>query len=575
MPQLVSHRRSAKDESTPMDDAQISLVVEAMYRVAADPDQWQQLIEALGDAPEREAPPPAAARALAHSEEIARLVHRPDDPKPTPPPTPGVGWIVLTARRKIAAANDAAISILHAGLGAGRPGEALQFHHPENDEALTRALAQLRKSGEAQTILKLERDGEEGPCFAYLASTRTLRDLIQADIADIATDDQSCAIVFPAVEETGRLWVSIRDSFGLTPAEIRLASRLRDGRTLKEASDELDVSINTVRNQLRAIFDKMGLKRQSELIRALAELAQIGAAIGAQDLGLQPVLADAPPIRSVVLRDGRNLAYREYGVSDGRALLLFHEGLGSSLLPAGAQALASKLDLRAISIERPGFGQSDPRDDYSFDNVAEDVVDLCDQLGLQDIHISAILSGAPSAIQTAIRLGPRARRILICSGRPPRPTTRAGNLMTTFRARLESNPWIVDTFYGILRARLTPALVERMIRSGSTLSPNDRAFVEANPWAAEFTAAYVAESLAKTSRGAADEVKAFRRAGNLTPAALTCPLVVWHGQDDQFAPLADLLEYLGDKPSEIRIIPDIGHLLAMKHWDEMMRFAAS
>jgi pimeloyl-ACP methyl ester carboxylesterase/DNA-binding CsgD family transcriptional regulator len=483
-----------------------------------------------------------------------------------------MGWVVLSSRGRVAAANDAAHAIMATGLGGLKVGAEPRFTDPSNDEALAHALRQARAPGAVQTILKLERDGEDGPCFAYVIPARALPDTGAMQLAD---DDQSYALVFPAVEETGRLWTSIRDSFGLTPAEIRLASRLRDGRTLKEAADELSVSINTVRNQLRAVFDKMGLKRQSELIRALAELSQVAGAIEAHQPGPRPLVADAPPVRQAVLSDGRRLAYRDYGDPGGRTMLYFHEGLGSSLLPQGAQRLALELGLRIISVERPGFGQSDPHPDYSFDAVAQDVVELCDQLGLADVRLSAILSGAPSAIQTAIRLGARASRVLICSGRPPRPTARAGNLMTRFRARLESNPWVLDTFYAILRLRLSPALVARMVGAGSGVSPGDRAYLQANPWVVEFVSAYVTECLARTSRGAADEVKAFRRAGNLTVAELTCPLIVWHGEEDQFAPLPDLLDYLGDKPREVRIFPGVGHMLALRHWDDMLRQAAA
>jgi pimeloyl-ACP methyl ester carboxylesterase/DNA-binding CsgD family transcriptional regulator len=569
MPNPVPLRRTPKDESTPMDDADFALVIEAMYQVAADPDRWEQLIAALGEAPARDEAPAAAVRGLANSEQIARLVSRADEGV-AKPSGPSMGWVVLSSRRRVAAANAAAHAIMATGLGELKTGVEPRFSDASNDEALAQALRQAQAPGAVQTILKLERDGDDGPCFAYVIPARALPGALE-----LADDDQSYALVFPAVEETGRLWTSIRDSFGLTPAEIRLASRLRDGRTLKEAADELSVSINTVRNQLRAIFDKMGLKRQSELIRALAELSQVAGAIEAHQPGPGPVVADAPPVRDLRLADGRRLAYRDYGDPSGRPMLYFHEGLGSSLLPRGAHALALKLGLRVVSVERPGFGRSDPRPDYSFDGVAEDVVELCDRLGLADVRLGAILSGAPSAIQTAIRLGDRARRILICSGRPPRPTGKPGNLMTQFRARLESNPWVLDTFYAILRLRLSPALVGRMVGAGSGLSPGDRAYVQANPWVVEFVAAYVSECLARTSRGAADEVKAFRRAGNLTVAELTCPLTVWHGEEDQFAPLSDLLDYLGDKPSTVRIFPGVGHMLALRHWEDMLREAAA
>ena len=58
-------------------------------------------------------------------------------------------------------------------------------------------------------------------------------------------------------------------AFGLTPAEARLAIHLATGASLTEAADMLGVTHNTVRAQLRAIFDKTDTHRQTELIRLL------------------------------------------------------------------------------------------------------------------------------------------------------------------------------------------------------------------------------------------------------------------------------------------------------------------
>ena len=56
--------------------------------------------------------------------------------------------------------------------------------------------------------------------------------------------------------------------------------------------------------------------------------------------------------------------------------------------------------------------------------------------------------------------------------------------------------------------------------------------------------------------------QAFRRGRNLTAA-------------DVLAPLPDLLAYLGDKPRDIRAIEDVGYTLALKHWRDMLSFAAA
>lgn len=559
-----------------MDEADIALVVEAMYQVAADPGSWEQLIAVLGDQPPRDEAPAAAIRGLAHSAEIARMVRSADDAAAAPAPRASrVGWVLLSARGKVTAANLAAEGIMAGGLGRLRKGSELQFDDLSNTEALVRALAQAKNATAGQVILKLDRDGDEGPYFAYVALAKALPAEVFSDLSVSAIDPAGYALIFPAVEETRKLWMSIRESFGLTPAEMRLAAKLREGKTLKEAAEEMSVSINTVRNQLRAVFDKMGLKRQSDLVRALGDLAQVAGAMEVEAPIPGPGLPATPEVGKVVLRDGRHLAYREYGVPHGRALLVFHEGLGSSLLPPGAQALATELSLRVISAERPGFGQSDPSPDYSFDGVADDMVELCDQLGLQRVRITAVLSGAASAIQTALRLGKRAEGLLLCSGRPPRPTTRVNTLMNAFRARLETNPWVIETLYAILRVRMSLGMTERMIRSSTSQSSGDRALLDETPWLLDYVVAYVSECLAKTSKGAAEEIRAFRRSGNLTPAGLACPLTIWHGEDDQFAPLSDLMEYLGDTPCEVTIFPQMGHLLGLKVWDRMMRWAAS
>jgi pimeloyl-ACP methyl ester carboxylesterase/DNA-binding CsgD family transcriptional regulator len=567
MPNTIPEWRSAKDDSLPMIDADITLVIEAMYKLAADPTHWDQLVESLALTPAQDEAPDGAERSLAHSQEIARLVGAAGEAMPLQHPASApMGWMVLTSRGRVSAANPGAHAAMASGLGDLKVGFPPVFDDPANDEALAAALIRARRSGSGQVILKLERPAEEGPCFSYLLPAASLE-----AIGGPVADSESFALVFPAHEETAKLWSMIRDSFGLTPAEIRLATRLRDGRSLQDAADEMSISINTVRNQLRAIFEKMGLKRQSDLVRALAELSQMSGALDGKDVAEEKV----PDLQDVHLSDGRRIAYREYGDPKGRAVLYFHEGMGSSLMPPGAHLLTRDLGLRLICAERPGFGQSDPREDYSFDGVADDMVELCDKLGLDQVRIVAILSGAPSALQTAIRLKDRAVSMLLCSGRPPRPTVREGGIFTQFRQRMQSHPWVIDSFYAIARARLSRGMVGRLIMTSSVHSPKDREFLDASPWVVEFLTSCAMESLDRSSRGPADEVKAFRRAANMTAAELNCPLTIWHGGNDQMSPLSDLLDFLGDKPRDVRVFPDIGHMLAVKHWDDLLRQVAA
>lgn len=540
-----------------MDDAKnasANLAIETLYRLAVDPEGWEALADVLDD--DVVEPGPAA---LARTHELARRAVQPGEGAVQL--RGDIGWVALSPRRKVLAANPAGRAAM-SGWGRAEPGAEISFADPGNGEATTRALDQARARG-GQVILRLEREDDEGPCFAVVAPARAV-----AALAGGMPDD-ALVLVFPASEAAQKLWTSVRESFGLTAAEARLARKLHEGRSLAEAAKDLGVSINTVRNQLRAIFDKMGLARQSDLVRALTELAALSGAM--DDDG-----ADAPPLKRLTLSDGRTLAYRDYGDPAGRPFLSFHEGMGSCLLPPGTDGKARALGLRILIADRPGFGQSDPRPDYAFDTVADDMVELCDRLGLDRVRVGGILSGAPSALQTAIRLGPRAEFVLLTSGRPPRPIGANTNPLTGFRARFETHPWVVSAVYGIIRVRLSPALVQRMVRRSTSVSPGDRAWIDGNPQCADYISAYVAESLALGVRGQADEIKAFRQAGNLTIARLSAPVIVWHGEEDGFAPLSPLLAYLGDKAREVRVVPGAGHLMALKHWDEVLaRMAAA
>ena len=65
------------------------------------------------------------------------------------------------------------------------------------------------------------------------------------------------------------------------------------------------------------------------------------------------------PDSQLRLRDGRALAYCEYGDPRGTPVLVFH-GLPSCRLMHPDADLSRALGVRTIVPDRPGFGRSDP-----------------------------------------------------------------------------------------------------------------------------------------------------------------------------------------------------------------------
>ena len=65
----------------------------------------------------------------------------------------------------------------------------------------------------------------------------------------------------------------LRELFGLTPAETRLALALFEGLAPAEAATRFAVSPHTVHSQLARIFEKTGVKKQAELVRLMMRVS--------------------------------------------------------------------------------------------------------------------------------------------------------------------------------------------------------------------------------------------------------------------------------------------------------------
>ncbi len=63
--------------------------------------------------------------------------------------------------------------------------------------------------------------------------------------------------------------------FGLTPAEQRVAAAMLTGLATADIADRHGVSLATVRSQVQSIFNRLGVRRQSDMIRLIAEVSAL------------------------------------------------------------------------------------------------------------------------------------------------------------------------------------------------------------------------------------------------------------------------------------------------------------
>jgi DNA-binding CsgD family transcriptional regulator len=79
-------------------------------------------------------------------------------------------------------------------------------------------------------------------------------------------EEAKALVILGGRSRGGNLAELLLGAFGLTGAERRLACQLLAGRSLEEAAEETGIRISTARGYLKAVFAKIGVRRQGELV---------------------------------------------------------------------------------------------------------------------------------------------------------------------------------------------------------------------------------------------------------------------------------------------------------------------
>jgi DNA-binding CsgD family transcriptional regulator/PAS domain-containing protein len=182
------------------------------------------------------------------------------------------GIVVVGPDGKVHHANGAAERLLaRAGglvissrrLTASNPGEARRLH--QLIAVAASADSELRDSGS----MALGGSDQRLPLSVTVSPLRSARDSVLGGDACVMV-----AVIDP--EDRADLDdARLRDLFGLSPAEIRVASAIFAGQSPKEAAASLGVSFFTVRGHLVRIFEKTNTNRQAQLVRVMARALQV------------------------------------------------------------------------------------------------------------------------------------------------------------------------------------------------------------------------------------------------------------------------------------------------------------
>ena len=278
----------------------------------------------------------------------------------------------------------------------------------------------------------------------------------------------------------------------------------------------------------------------------------------------------------VTTRDGRTIHVHQAGDPDGLPVLVCHGTPGDGSLYGPHADDASARGIRLIGYDRPGYGGSSPQPGRSVADGAGDVEAIAAALGLERLGVWGLSGGGPHALACAALLAGRVVAVASLAAVGPYGAEGLDWLdgmgednIEEFGATLEGRDALVSYLEEKRSERLQGDAVQLRDELRTLLTPAD-----ADALTGDF-AEYVDESMRRALEPAVDgwldDDLAFAAPWGFDLAAIQTPVLLWHGEHDQFVPFAHG-RWLADRIPNVdaRLSPDDGHLtLATRRMPEV------
>jgi DNA-binding CsgD family transcriptional regulator len=176
--------------------------------------------------------------------------------------------LLTDADGRIILANPGAEAMLRHGVWLRLRGGRLRAAAPRAQAALTGAIRDAALDPTAprrSTRLAIPAAGGAPPCLAVIGSAPVI------PVIEIGLPRPGAILI---LQDPGAAPdpATLRDMFGLTGAEARIAAHIAAGRTLGAASAREGIAHSTARTHLQAVFGKLGVRSQAALAGVLARL---------------------------------------------------------------------------------------------------------------------------------------------------------------------------------------------------------------------------------------------------------------------------------------------------------------
>ena len=370
---------------------------------------------------------------------------------------------------------------------------------------------------------------------------------------------------------------SLKNKFGLTPAEARLALALVDNGSLDRAGEQLGITMHTARSHLKTIFHKTNTSKQAALIKLLLTSPEAiiadSASAAAAPIALDRKWSDMPrTARYIRLYDGRKLGFAEYGNSDGAPILVHHGVASSRLQMHPDEKIAVDAGVRLIVPDRPGMGISDFQENRQIEDWAGDIGQLMDQLGIKNCAMMGLaVGGGHYAQQCAYSMPDRVTTLHLVSTRSLHQAMKPAPSVRVLLGMAHAAPKLFYQYLRVMGKSVMKNPESYLERRMSDFAECDQQFLATEEGKHFYLTPFI-ESLQQGTDGIAWDLTVSMQGWDFDIRNIKSPISIWHGREDKVVPMEEVEVLINLLPkSRTYLFENEGQFLFMNHWPEILR----
>ena len=266
----------------------------------------------------------------------------------------------------------------------------------------------------------------------------------------------------------------------------------------------------------------------------------------------------------VLLADGRQLAYAEFGDPQGVPVMYFHGYPGSRLEAVFSVETAMQAGARVIAVERPGYGISSFQADRQLMDWPADVVQLAEALNLERFSILGVSAGSTYALACAVQIPERLLNVGIAGALAPLPQTQLHKKMGWQSRYCFAMTQLNNRLSRLLYGRLLGSLIRNqpevfLAVMGLNAAEADRQVMQQGVFKQSVVDS-MREAFRQGYRGPYQDLLLVSQEWGFALEDVHMPIHLWHGEADSIIPV-EMGAHLAEKLPDIRatFLPGEGH----------------